>query len=73
MKENFFLESELAEMEALEIKGGADYEINAQKSCTNSAWGCGAGTDQEGCTNTVTGCGSDIEEPPILQLSCVAI
>lgn len=63
MDKNKFSQSELQELEALEIRGGNGTSSTApQIVCTNTEPGCSAGNAQGICTNTVAGCGGSV--PP---------
>lgn len=46
-----FSATELTELEALEIMGGASTLLVTQEKCVNEADGCALGTTQTGCTN----------------------
>ena len=60
MKKEFLSTSELSELEALEIRGGANAGgdgIMAQSTCTNNAEECGGDLEQGECSNTADMCG----------------
>ena len=52
MKEVFFTDCELKELESIKILGGNSDEVKIQNQCPNNVDGCGAGTIQNQCTNT---------------------
>lgn len=51
-----FSATELTELEALEIMGGASTLLVTQKECVNEAEGCALGTTQTCCTNKASHC-----------------
>lgn len=60
---DFFTQSELQELESLEIKGGVGGTDEAtQFRCVNSVPGCGNGALQYECINDSTDCGRDLFE-----------
>ena len=69
MDKNRFSQSELQELEALEIRGGNGASSMAQYECSNNVKGCGNGVTQFGCTNSADGCGGS-SEPPAQGPSC---
>lgn len=64
MDKNRFSQSELQELEALEIRGGtgASDEV-PQNGCSNYYMYCGADRPQNGCTNYAIACGGSL--PPV--------
>ena len=67
MDKNKFSQSELQELETLEVRGGTSTSDTAQYGCTNSVPGCGANTAQIFCVNESIACGSSL---PPLQGNC---
>lgn len=53
-----FSREEILELEALEIRGGADASICSQTKCINDKAGCGGGVDQTECVNKENLCGA---------------
>lgn len=73
MKKKFFEDSELLELEALEVKGGDRADPMAQEYCTNKVDGCGANVDQKNCVNEAVGCGGVPTVPNPTQNPCVIL
>lgn len=59
MDKSKFSQSELLELEALEIRGGSGASSTAQLECINSVSGCGNNASQIRCINTAAGCGGE--------------
>jgi hypothetical protein len=57
MKKHFFSKFEISELEALEIRGGADSVNGSQTGCSNYVAYCGWDVTQNGCSNHASACG----------------
>lgn len=64
-----FSATELTELEALEIMGGATANPLSQGACTNEAEFCGGGVAQETCSNKSKLCGV-LPPPQTLNSGC---
>lgn len=69
MSISHFSATELTELEALEIMGGATANPLSQEECYNGAEHCGWDVSQKRCSNSIRLCGT---RPPIMtQAGCV--